>query len=78
MNAGRLGCLMDSPEVRVSLAGEEVRVDDVLDKTLGKAIPYGVYDVAHNEGWGSVGIDHHTARFTTEALRRWDRRAIRM
>ena len=50
---------------------EEVRVHDFLDKTLGKAIPYGVYDVAHNEGWVSVGIDHDTARFATEALRRW-------
>ncbi|MCH7995559.1 MAG: ISAzo13 family transposase, partial [Planctomycetes bacterium] len=38
---------------------------------LGKAIPYGVYDVTHNEGWVSVGIDHDTARFATEALRRW-------
>jgi hypothetical protein len=50
---------------------EEVRVHDFLDKTLGKAIPYGVYDVAYNEGWVSVGIDHDTARFATEALRRW-------
>jgi hypothetical protein len=50
---------------------EEVRVHDFLDKTLGKAIPYGVYDVAHNEGWVSVGIDHDTARFAAEALRRW-------
>ena len=50
---------------------EEVRVHDFLDKTLGKAIPYGVYDVTHNEGWVSVGIDHDTARFASEALRRW-------
>jgi len=50
---------------------DEVRVHDFLDKTLGKAIPYGVYDVTHNEGWVSVGIDHDTARFAAEALRRW-------
>jgi hypothetical protein len=50
---------------------DEVRVHDFLDKTLGKAIPYGVYDVTNNEGWVSVGIDHDTARFAAEALRRW-------
>jgi len=42
---------------------EEVRVHDFLDKKLGKAIPYGVYDVTENQGWVSVGIDHDTARF---------------
>ena len=41
---------------------EEVRVHDFLDKALGKAIPYGVYDLTHNQGWVSVGIDHDTAR----------------
>jgi hypothetical protein len=50
---------------------EEVRVHDFIDPDLGKAIPYGVYDVKHNEGWVSVGMDHDTARFATEALRRW-------
>jgi hypothetical protein len=50
---------------------DEVRVHDFLDKTLGKAIPYGVYDVTNNEGWVSVGIDHDTARFAAEAIRRW-------
>jgi len=50
---------------------EEVRVHDFLDKELGKAIPYGVYDIAKNKGWVSVGIDHDTARFATEAIRRW-------
>jgi hypothetical protein len=49
----------------------DVRVHDFMDKTLGKAIPYGVYDLTHNEGWVSVGIDHDTARFAAEALRRW-------
>ena len=50
---------------------EEVRVHDFLDKELGKAIPYGVYDIGENQGWVSVGIDHDTARFATEAIRRW-------
>jgi transposase len=50
---------------------EEVSVHDFMDKTLGKAIPYGVYDVGENEGWVSVGIDHDTARFAAEAIRRW-------
>ena len=42
---------------------EEVRVHDFQDPALGKAIPYGVYDVANNQGWVSVGIDHDTAHF---------------
>ncbi len=50
---------------------EEVLVHDFKDETLGKAIPYGVYDQAHNDGWVSVGIDHDTARFACETLRRW-------
>jgi len=49
----------------------EVRVHDFMDKKLGKAIPYGVYDVTQNQGWVSVGIDHDTARFAVEAIRRW-------
>jgi Rhodopirellula transposase DDE domain len=50
---------------------EEVKVHDFLDTELGKAIPYGVYDLSENQGWVSVGIDHDTARFATEAIRRW-------
>jgi hypothetical protein len=50
---------------------EEVRVYDFIDKELGKAIPYGVYDMTENQGWVSVGIDHDTARFAAEAIRRW-------
>ena len=50
---------------------EEVRVHDFLDKELGKAIPYGVYDLTANQGWVSVGIDHDTAEFAVETLRRW-------
>jgi hypothetical protein len=50
---------------------EEVLVHDFMDKELGKAIPYGVYDITKNQGWVSVGIDHDTARFAVEAIRRW-------
>jgi hypothetical protein len=50
---------------------EEVRTHDFMDKELGKAIPYGVYDMTANQGWVSVGIDHDTAYFAVESLRRW-------
>jgi hypothetical protein len=50
---------------------EEVRVHDFQDPALGKAIPYGVYDVANNQGWVSVGIDHDTAHFAARTIRRW-------
>ena len=50
---------------------QKVKVHDFPDKKLGKAIPYGVYDLASNEGWVSVGIDHDTAQFATASIRRW-------
>jgi Rhodopirellula transposase DDE domain len=50
---------------------EKVRVHDFLDKTLGKAIPYGVYDMINDQGWVSVGIDHDTAQFAANSIRRW-------
>ena len=50
---------------------ESVRVHDFPDKELGKAIPYGVYDVTSNQGWVSVGTDHDTAEFAMETIRRW-------
>jgi transposase len=50
---------------------EEVRAKDFPDKQLGKAIPYGVYDLTCDQGWVSVGIDHDTARFAVETIRRW-------
>ena len=50
---------------------EEVRVHDFIDKKLGKAIPYGVYDILNNQGWVSVGIDHDTAQFAANSIRRW-------
>jgi hypothetical protein len=50
---------------------EKVKVHDFPDKKLGKAIPYGVYDLASNEGWVSVGIDQDTAQFASASIRRW-------
>ena len=50
---------------------EEVRAKDFVDKELGKAIPEGVYDLSRNEGWVSVGVDHDTAEFAAESIRRW-------
>ena len=50
---------------------DAVLVHDFLDQKLGKAIPYGVYDLTANQGWVSVGIDHDTARFAAEAIYRW-------
>ena len=50
---------------------EAVNVHDFPDPDLGKAIPYGVYDLTANAGWVSVGIDHDTATFAVETLRRW-------
>jgi hypothetical protein len=49
----------------------KVRVHDFADKQLGKAIPYGVYDLANNEGWVSVGITHDTAEFASATIQRW-------
>jgi hypothetical protein len=48
-----------------------VRVHDFQDPALGKAIPYGVYDLLNNQGWVSVGIDHDTAQFAVNSIRRW-------
>ena len=50
---------------------EEVRVHDFLIKELGRAVPYGVYDLAADVGWVSVGIDHDTAAFAVQTIRRW-------
>ena len=50
---------------------EPVRVHDFIDPELGKVAPYGVYDIATNQGWVSVGIDHDTAEFAVESIRRW-------
>src|SRR5512144_2532089 len=62
-NAGREWRLKGQPEL--------VRVHDFKDKQLGKAIPYGVYDIAANHGWVNVGIDHDTAQFAVNSIRSW-------
>lgn len=53
--------------------GEPVRVDvhDFPGDALGKALPYGIYDLAANTGWVNVGTDHDTAAFAVESIRRW-------
>jgi Rhodopirellula transposase DDE domain len=62
-NAGREWCPSGRPEL--------VRVHDFKDKELGKAIPYGVYDVSQDEGFVSVGITADTAQFSVNAIRAW-------
>src|SRR3954467_12153826 len=62
-NAGRAWRPKGSPE--------EVRVHDFLIKELGRAVPYGVYDLATNAGWVGVGQDHDTAAFAVQTIRRW-------
>ena len=54
-------------------AGDPVKVrdHDFPDQALGKAVPYGVYDLAANSGWVNVGVDHDTAAFAVESIRRW-------
>jgi len=48
-----------------------VKVHDFLDPRQGKAVPYGVYDLVQNAGWVSVGVDHDTASFAANTIRRW-------
>ena len=48
-----------------------VRVNDFIIPELGRANPYGIYDLAHNQGWVSVGTDHDTAAFAVASIRRW-------
>ena len=62
-NAGR--------EYRPKGQPEPVRVHDFLIPEFGRAAPYGVYDIADNAGWVSLGIDHDTASFAVNAIRRW-------
>jgi len=62
-NPGREWRLKGKPEL--------VRVHDFKDKQLGKAIPYGVYDLRLDEGYVNVGIDHETAQFAVASIRSW-------
>jgi transposase len=56
----------------------EVNMHDFADPELGKAIPYGVYDLGRNEGWVSVGVTHDTAEFAVETINRWWQRMGRL
>jgi hypothetical protein len=58
-------------ELRPQGQPEPVRVHDFVDKELGRATPYGVYDLAQNQGWVTVGIDHDTAAFAVASIARW-------
>ncbi|MGH9619825.1 MAG: ISAzo13 family transposase [Bryobacteraceae bacterium] len=58
-------------ELRPKGQPELVRVHDFVDPKLGRATPYGVYDLGRNSGWVSVGMDHDTAEFAVETIRRW-------
>jgi hypothetical protein len=62
-NAGTEWCAEGKPR--------RVNDHDFADKELGKAIPYGVYDIGANSGWVSVGVTHDTAQFAVQAIRRW-------
>jgi transposase len=62
-NGGREWRPKGSPEL--------VRTHDFKDKELGKAIPYGIYDLANDEGWVNVGIDHDTAQFAVASIQSW-------
>ena len=56
---------------------ERVNVHDFVDKAAGQGDPYGVYDIAADAGWVSVGTDHDTAEFAVATIRRWWRKAGR-
>jgi transposase len=58
-------------EYRPKATPEAVNVHDFIDPELGRAVPYGVYDIADNKGWVSVGTDHDTASFAVHAIQRW-------
>ena len=62
-NAGREWQPQGSPE--------KVDVHDFPDPEVPKAVPYGIYDIANNEGWMEVGSDHDTGAFAVNAIRRW-------
>jgi hypothetical protein len=62
-NAGREWRGKDDPE--------EVEVYDFLSKALGRAVPYGIYDIAANAGWVSVGMNYDTSAFAVQTVRRW-------
>ena len=58
-------------EYRLKGKPTEVSVHDFTDKNKGKVAPYGIYDIALNEGWVSVGVTHDTAEFAVNSIRSW-------
>jgi hypothetical protein len=58
-------------ELRPKGDPEKVRVHDFIIPEWGRTNPYGIYDIAQNTGWVSVGVDHDTAAFAVESIRRW-------
>jgi transposase len=62
-NVGREWCPKGKPI--------ETKMHDFPNKELGKAVPYGVYDIGRNEGWVNVGISHDTSQFAVNSIRRW-------
>ena len=66
-----VGPFKNGRELRPKGAPEQVLVHDFLIPDLGRVSPYGVYDIAQNEAWVSVGTDHDTAAFAVESIRRW-------
>src|SRR5208282_3070885 len=59
------------PRVSAARVSGRGRVHDFLIKELGRAVPYGVYDLAANAGWVSVGVEHDTAAFAVNSIRQW-------
>jgi hypothetical protein len=67
-----IGCYKNGgSDYRPEGCPDQVNVYDFVDKELGKVVPYGVYDIAANAGCVSVGIDHDTAQFAVNSIRRW-------
>ncbi len=67
-----LGCYKNAgSDYRPRGRPQRVKVHDFPDQELGKAIPYGVYDITDNAGWVNVGVDHDTAQFAVNTIRRW-------
>jgi hypothetical protein len=62
-NKGRVYCPKKKPT--------ETKIHDFSDKELGKAIPYGVYDIGRNEGWVNIGVTNDTSQFAVNSIRRW-------
>ena len=72
MTANMVGDFKNSGrELRPKGDPEKVRVHDFVIPELGRAAPYGVYDVTQNAGWVSVGVDHDTAALAAQSIRRW-------